>query len=128
MAIVKKDSRPRRSPRIPVELPGALSRRVCWDVTVLDLSLTGCLLRCPMWLDTGAIVDVNADLGARRLAAKARVIDASLDGAALPGPTQYLVGLEFLGLPVRDESALRAFLDDAARRRGEERVRLTWRA
>jgi hypothetical protein len=116
MAIVRKDSSLRRSPRIPVELPGALSQRHSWDVTVLDLSLTGCLLRCPIPLDTGAIVDMKADLGAQRLVTRARVVDASLDGAGLPGPTQFLVGLEFFGLLVRNASDLRQFLDHEARR------------
>jgi hypothetical protein len=116
MAIVKKDSSARRAPRVPVDLRGSLRHRSSWDVSVLDLSLGGCLLQCPSALDAGAIVDIDVPIGPRRLAAKARVVEASLDGAALPSAMQYLVGLEFLGLPVREEADLRVFLDEEARR------------
>jgi hypothetical protein len=63
-------------------------------------------------------VDVDFDMGGGRLAAKARVVDVSLDGSALPAASRYLVGLEFLGLAVREETDLRSFLESEARRRG----------
>jgi hypothetical protein len=117
MVTVKKDVSARRAIRVPVALRGSLRHGVSWDVTVQDLSLTGCLLQCPGDLDPGAIVDVNLEMGARLLAAKARVVDAAMDGEAPPGPCRYLVGLEFLGLPVREESDLRVFLEQESRRR-----------
>jgi hypothetical protein len=118
MVIVKKDSSARRAPRVPVELRGSLRHGQAWDVAVQDLSLTGCLLQCPADLDAGAIVDLRMEMGSGVLAAKARVVDASLDGSALPVANRFLVGLEFLGLPAHDEAALRRFLDVEVRRRG----------
>jgi hypothetical protein len=116
MAILKKDSSARRAPRVPVDLRGSVSHRGSWDVSVLDLSLGGCLLQTPGGFDSGTIVDVGVDVGARRLTAKARVVDVSLDGASLPSTMRYLVGLQFLGLPARDESELRHFLAEEVRR------------
>ena len=118
MVIVKKDLSARRALRVPVDLRGTLRHGHAWDVVAMDLSLTGCLLQCPSGLDGGTIVDVALDLGPRRLSAKARVVDVSIDGSALPAASRYLVGLEFLGLPVREESDLRSFLEGEARRRG----------
>jgi hypothetical protein len=118
MAMVKKDNSARRALRVPVALRGSLSHGASWAVAVQDLSLTGCLLQCPASLDTGTIVDVNVEMGPCVLAAKARVIDAALDGAALPLGMQYLLGLEFLGLPARDEADLRLFLREESRRHG----------
>lgn len=118
MVTVKKDLSARRSMRVPVELRGSLRHRNAWDVIVQDLSLTGCLLQCPTGLDGGAIVDVSLDLGPSRMSTKARVVDVSIDGSTLPVASRYLVGLEFLGLPVREESDLRSFLEGEARRRG----------
>jgi hypothetical protein len=116
MGTVKKDVSARRAIRVPVELRGSLRHRVSWDVTVQDLSVTGCLLQCPGDLDPGAIVDVSLEMGPRLLAAKARVVDAAVDGEAPAGRSRYLVGLEFLGLPAREETNLRAFLDEESQR------------
>jgi len=118
MAIVKKDSSDRRSLRIPVDLRGSLRHRASWSVAIQDLSLTGCLAQCPASLDAGAIVDVDLEVGPGVLTTKARVIDASLDGAALLTAMQYLVGLEFLGLAAREEADLRRFLQTESRRHG----------
>jgi PilZ domain-containing protein len=118
VAIVKKDESARRATRVPVDLRGSLRHGTAWDVVVQDLSLTGCLLQCPTGVDGGAIVDLSLDLGTTRLGAKARVVDVSIDGSALPAASRYLVGLEFLGLPVREEADLRSFLEREARRRG----------
>lgn len=117
MVTLKKDVSARRATRVPVDLRGSLRHRVSWDVTVQDLSLTGCLLQCPGDLDPGAIVDVHFEMGPGLLAAKARVVDASVDGEALPSASRYLVGLEFLGLPPREQTDLRVFLEEEARRR-----------
>lgn len=116
MVIVKKDVSGRRAPRVPVDLRGSLRHRVAWDVSVQDLSLTGCLLQCPTALDGGAIVDLSLGLGNAHLVTKARVVDVSIDGSGLPAASRYLVGLEFLGLAVRDEAELRSFLEGEARR------------
>src|SRR5689334_17869765 len=75
MALLKKDSSARRAPRVPVDLRGSVSHRGSWDVSVLDLSVGGCLLQSPGALDSGTIVDLGVEVGARRLTAKARVID-----------------------------------------------------
>ena len=46
----------RRAPRLPVDLEGSLRGRVVHPVRLLDLSLTGCLVRCDARLDPGAIL------------------------------------------------------------------------
>jgi hypothetical protein len=86
-------------------------------VTVQDLSLTGCLLQSPTGLEAGAIVDVRVEMAAQTLFTKARVIDTSVDGAALPAALRYLVGLEFVGLAARATADLRSFLEAESRRR-----------
>jgi hypothetical protein len=84
-------------------------------VWVLDVSRTGCLLQCEARLDPGAIFDLRLRLGDEDFAAKVRVADASLDGAA-QGPA-YLAGLEFLGLPVQQEARLLRFIEAERRKR-----------
>jgi hypothetical protein len=118
MTLVKKDSTARRALRVPVDLRGSLSHRASFPVAIQDLSVNGCLLQCPASLDAGTIVDVNVELEAGVLSTKARVVDASLDGSALPAALQYLVGLEFLGLAARDQADLRRFLAAESRRHG----------
>ncbi len=108
----------RRAPRIRAQLEGSLVGRSPHAVAVLDLSLTGCLLRCDTLLDHGAIFDLRVELDGDPFSAKVRVADASLDGACAPGEARrYLTGLEFLGLSAREETRLRRFLDEARRRR-----------
>jgi hypothetical protein len=88
-------------------------------VTVLDLSATGCLVRCDNLLDAGAILDLQVDLepgGAEPFVAKVRVAGSSLDGAVTDGG-RVLAGLEFVGLPARDDVRLRRFLEEERRRR-----------
>jgi c-di-GMP-binding flagellar brake protein YcgR len=102
----------RRARRVSVSLAGTLRGRSARPVTAVDLSLTGCLLRCEAALDRGSIHDLELPLAERGLRAKARVTDSSRDGAAFG----FLVGLEFVQLPARDLDALRAFLDAEARR------------
>lgn len=98
-------------------LAGSLLGREAEDVRVLDLSLTGCLVRCRTPLDCGAIRDLRLLLGGGGpLTAKVRVRDVSRDGSAAPGETLFLTGLEFLALPAREALRLRVFLDAARRR------------
>jgi len=82
-------------------------------VTVLDISLTGCLVRAEQRLDAGSIHELELQLEGQPLAARARVSEASVDGAAAEGAPRYLVGLEFLGLGAREEALLRGFLETA---------------
>jgi len=105
----------RRSPRVPIELVGSLSGRSPREVTVVDLSTSGCLVRCGALLEPGAIFDLGVKIEAHYLTTKVRVSEAYLDGTALEG--RYLAGLEFLSLPARDEIRLRVFLDEEGRRR-----------
>jgi c-di-GMP-binding flagellar brake protein YcgR len=87
-------------------------------MTVIDLSLTGCLVRCGTLLKRGAILDFEMDLDDGPLSTKVRVAEASVDGAASSEEGQgCLAGLEFLGLPPREDARLRRFLDEERRRR-----------
>ena len=107
----------RRAPRLPIRVEGRLTGRVPRAITVLDMSPGGCLARCGARLDPGAIFDVQLIVDALPLAAKVRVADCSLDGTALAAEgTQYLAGLQFLGLPAADQDRLRRFLDAERRR------------
>ncbi len=118
---MKTTNRPgqRRAPRLLLERPGRLRGRAAHAVTVVDLSTTGCLVRCEGLLDPGAILDLDIDLEpppADPFSAKVRVIEASLDGArAVPGSA--LAGLEFLGLPAREDARLRQYIERERRRR-----------
>lgn len=112
-----QDTPRRRAPRVSTALTGSLLGREPEPVIVLDLSLTGCLVRCRSLLDRGAIRDLCLALGTDSLTAKVRVQEASLDGAAAAEDARFLTGLQFLALPAREALRLRAFLD-AARRAG----------
>jgi hypothetical protein len=108
----------RRAPRLPVHIEGSLAGRAAHPVDVVDLSLTGCLVRSLTALDAGAILDLALTLHADPFRAKVRVIESSLDGDGAPQSGQrYLAGLEFVALPAREEVRLRRFLDDERRRR-----------
>jgi hypothetical protein len=108
----------RRAPRLSVERPGRLKGRLTHAIMVIDLSLTGCLVRCGTLLDSGAILDFEMSLDDGPLTAKVRVADASVDGARAGGEsTGCLAGLAFLGLPPREDARLRRFLDEERRRR-----------
>lgn len=111
----------RRAPRLPIQIEGSLRGRAQRDVVVLDLSLTGCLVRCGAPLDQGAILDLDLRLDPDPFAAKVRVTGASLDGSSLTGePPRYLAGLAFMGLPAREEARLRRFLQEERRRRSAD--------
>lgn len=105
----------RRAPRVSLVLTGSLLGREPEEVRVLDLSLTGCLVRCRSLLDRGAIRDLHLVLGDESLTAKVRVQEASLDGSAAEGDARFLTGLQFLTLPAREALRLRVFLDSALR-------------
>ena len=108
----------RRAPRLPVDLEGALTGRVVHPVRLVDLSLTGCLVRCEALLEPGAILDLRLQLGDAPLAAKVRVVDSSLDGSVAgehaPGA---MAGLDFVSVAAQDQTRLRRFLEDERRRR-----------
>ena len=105
----------RRAPRLSVERAGRLKGRLPHAITVIDLSHTGCLVRCGTLLKSGAILDFEMDLDDGPLSTKVRVADASVDGAASAEAGQ--AGLEFMGLPPREDARLRRFLDEERRRR-----------
>jgi hypothetical protein len=105
---------------VATQLAGRLAGRVAHPVTVVDLSLTGCLVQCGRLLDHGAILDLDLDVAGQPLNARVRVAEAYVDGTAA-APVQaaagYLAGLEFMGLPPRETDRLRRFLDEERRRR-----------
>jgi len=108
----------RRAPRLSVDRPGRLGARLPRTITVIDLSLTGCLVRCGTLLDAGAILDLEIALDDGPLQSKVRVADASMDGAAgADEHAGFLAGLEFVALPPREAARLRRFLDEERRRR-----------
>ena len=108
----------RRAPRLTVERPGRVKGRLSHAIVVIDLSLTGCLVRCATLLKSGAILDFEMDLDDGPLSTKVRVADASVDGAASADAGRAcLAGLEFMGLPPREDARLRRFLDEERRRR-----------
>lgn len=95
-----------------------LSGRTPREVTVVDLSLGGCLVRCDALLEHGAILDLRLPVGGEPLVVKVKVAQSFLDGDAQGvGAPRFLAGLEFLGLPGGELAKLRRFLDAERRRR-----------
>ena len=115
-----RDPTRRRSPRLNLRLEGRLLGRAAREVTVVDLSETGCLARCPAALDHGAILDLSLALEDEPMLLKVRVTEASLDGEAPQGEAQYLTGLQFLGPSPKDAARLRRLLEDERRRRSAD--------
>jgi hypothetical protein len=116
----KSKGKVRRSPRIPIELPASLSGRASRPVTVIDLSLGGCLVRCNSLLEPGSILDLQLRIDADPFAAKVQVAESGVEGESLnaraPG---FLAGLRFVGLPAAETMRLRRFLEaERQRRRG----------
>ncbi len=108
----------RRAPRLTVAIPASLSGRAPHSVSVVDLSLGGCLARSEAALDVGTILDLALTLEGSPLSVKVRVAETSLDGDSLAeSQPRYLAGLQFLGLSAADELRLRSFLDSESRRR-----------
>ncbi len=88
-------------------------------MTVVDLSLTGCLVRGHAALDRGAILDFELNLAPGPFEVKVRVAGSSIEGESLAsGPPQYLTGLQFLGLPADAAARVSRFLATERRRRG----------
>jgi PilZ domain len=115
----KVDKGRRRAPRRLTDLAGWLEGRSQRAVTVVDLSLTGCLVRGDAALDRGAILDLKLDLHPRPLEIKVCVADSSLEGESLAsGRPLYLTGLQFMGLPLGAAARLSRFLATERRRRG----------
>jgi len=113
-----REGRGRRAPRLAVELPGSLVSRRSRAVTVVDLSLTGCLVRGDAALDTDQVLDLRTELDSAPFTAKVRVTESYLDGSAGSAVSpRYLAGLAFLGLQAHEAARLRRFLDEERRRR-----------
>ena len=107
----------RRAPRLTVLRGGTVKGRLPHPITVVDISLTGCLVRCATLLKRGAILDFEMVLDDGPLLAKVRVAESSVDGAAAADETSgCLAGLAFLGLPPLEDVRLRRFLDEEKRR------------
>ena len=101
-----------------MRLAGRLAGRVPHAVTVVDLSLTGCLVECDVLLVPEAILDLAMDIGAAPLEAKVKVAESCVDGRAPEKKApRYLAGLEFLALTPRAADRLRRLLDEERRRR-----------
>jgi hypothetical protein len=107
----------RRAARLPVRLPGSLAGRSSRPITLVDLSLTGCLVRCDALLDQGAIFDLQTEVDGEPFAAKVRVTSSSLDGAPPEGDAPCLAGLEFVALPALQEARLRRFVERERQRK-----------
>jgi hypothetical protein len=102
---------------MPVSLQGTLRARLSRPVTLVDLSVTGCLVRMAEPLDNGSIHDLEVRLPGGGVQAKARVTEASRDGANAAGDVaRFLVGLDFFQVSARDQASLRGFLESEARR------------
>ena len=106
----------RRAERLPIRVPGSLSGRSPRPITLVDVSLTGCLVRCGTLLDQGAIFDLRAELGTEPFVAKVRVTSSSMDGAAQEGGSTCFAGLEFLSLSPLEAARLRLFMEQERRR------------
>jgi hypothetical protein len=117
LVITRPQAQRRRAPRLPVRLAGRLVGRVPRDVTVVDLSMTGCLVHCDALLVHGAILDLAIDTAGDGIAAKVRVAESCLDGSAAETAPRYLAGLEFIALTPSAADRLRRLLADERSRR-----------
>src|SRR5258708_40074876 len=72
-----------RSPRLSIELEATLSGRSSRPVTVIDLSLSGCLVQCDALLERGTVLDLSMQIHATPFAAKVQVAEACVDGDSL---------------------------------------------
>jgi len=102
---------------MPVDLAASIGGRTPRPARIADLSLVGCLVRTEAALARGAVLDLTLSLPDGPLRTKARVAETSLDGEAPAGSSRFLAGLEFLALAAGDEARLRAFLEEATKRR-----------
>lgn len=102
----------RRARRLPVSIDATLAGRQRYRVTVLDLSQTGCMVRCPQRLMPGAVLDLHMRLEGRPFTAWVQVAESAIEGQSLDtgGQPTSLVGLSFLGLPVDEQQRLQGLL------------------
>jgi len=115
------ESRRRRSPRISTSLSGSLAGRRAHAVEVLDLSVSGCLVRCDHGFDLDAILDLSLEVAGEALTAKVRVMDSSIDGSTpADQPEEHLIGLEFLALPAGAQQQIRRVVEGELRGRGAD--------
>jgi hypothetical protein len=99
-------------------LEASLTGRQRRPVSLIDLSLAGCLVRCESAFDRGVVLDLELPLPEFTLNLKVRVVHCSVDGASLrEQKTRYLTGLQFMQLAATDTAWLRSFLDVQARRK-----------
>jgi hypothetical protein len=114
----------RRANRVPVDLPAALIGRVRHEVQLVDLSLTGGLVRAPARFDEGAIFDFEMALGGHDVSVKVRVASGYVDGTTIDSDAAgFLVGIAFLDLSTAEQAALRAFLERERRDRADPAAR-----
>jgi len=118
-----RDGPRRRAPRLATTIGGVLRGRSARQVTALDISLTGCLVRADQNLEAGSIHDLELALGPETLETRVRVTETSVDGTAEDGGPRFLIGLEFLGLGPRQEARLRDLLDQSRPQRGPRSAR-----
>ena len=102
-----------------MRLAARLAGRVSHPVTVVDLSVTGCLVQCGVRLVSGAILDMDIDIDGTEAPwrAKVKVAESYLDGSAAQAAPRYLAGLGFLALTPQAADRLRRLLDEERRRR-----------
>ena len=101
-----------------VSLPAQLGARQAHAATLIDLSARGCLVRCQRRPAAGQVLDLGFELDGRPVRGKVRVADVSVGGDA-PGSGEFLVGLEFLGLPPEEGRHVAAWVE--TRRRARQR-------
>jgi c-di-GMP-binding flagellar brake protein YcgR len=111
--ITEDAERRRRTTRVRVQAEGQLVGRTQTSVSLLDLSLSGCLTRCTKAVEPGAIFDLRVPLPTFELRAKARVADCSRDGASPEEAPTWLAGIEFLAVSVEQLEQLRLFIAEA---------------
>src|SRR5271169_4381884 len=81
---LERDDNGRRAPRTTTHFDGSLLGRSRREVTVVELSPTGCLVVCSSAPDRGAILDLELEIEGRPFAAKVRVSQSSVEGGSLP--------------------------------------------
>lgn len=113
-------SRRRRAERIPVSLAAELQGRGTVPIVVVDISLSGALVRVPRAVDPGSIFDLHLPLPSGNLRGKVRVADCSRDGNSGEETPVWLSGIEFLAFAVEDRERLRQYLEGARRRPGAD--------
>src|SRR5262245_18814508 len=116
----RSERQSRRGQTMSADITAVEGGRQKKTARALDLSLDGSLLATEAALARGAVLDVTLELPDGPLRTKGRVAEASIDGAAPPGPQCFLAGVEFLALAASDETRLRAFLDAEIKRRRVE--------